>query len=431
MGCMLFKLKNKSKSEKTVKEVGKLEIIKESSMYRQIQMISLSEEDLTLLKEVQPIIQEHLDQIVNRFYLNIEKESSLIQIIKEHSSIERLKETLRIHILSMFDGILDASFIEKRTRIAHVHVKIGLMTNWYMCAFQDILLSITEVLEEKLVIEKQIPLFRAISKLLNLEQQIVLMAYEEERNKLKEEIDNQKWTMRTELSGASINLAAISEQTNGAFQELIAQSEEIYSLAKTTSSLTNNAEKRSLEGKLQIQNQEGNMKNIKENISVTVNDTKLLHEISKKTQDIVKLVTRIAEQTNLLAINAAIEAARAGESGKGFAVVASEVRKLSEETKNSAINVEELIKSQDVQVEKIIDNLSEISREVNEGTESITTTNNHFDEIVKLMKESKGYNNLLSNELDSFVSVINDLGKSFEEIATSSVYLSNISKAVN
>ena len=75
--------------------------------------------------------------------------------------------------------------------------------------------------------------------------------------------------------------------------------------------------------------------------------TEIMKDMAKHSdeiQNITSLITDISEQTNLLALNAAIEAARAGEYGKGFAVVAEEVRKLAEQSKNSASEIESMVK---------------------------------------------------------------------------------------
>ncbi|QFF98196.1 methyl-accepting chemotaxis protein [Psychrobacillus glaciei] len=77
-----------------------------------------------------------------------------------------------------------------------------------------------------------------------------------------------------------------------------------------------------------------------------VDTTMIMHDMAKHSdeiQSITSLITAISEQTNLLALNAAIEAARAGEYGKGFAVVAEEVRKLAEQSKNSATQIASMV----------------------------------------------------------------------------------------
>ncbi|MCC3439160.1 MAG: hypothetical protein EAZ39_03300, partial [Oscillatoriales cyanobacterium] len=83
---------------------------------------------------------------------------------------------------------------------------------------------------------------------------------------------------------------------------------------------------------------------LQEKVDAIAKQITYLNENTVKISGISDLVADLANQTNMLALNAAVEAVRAGENGKGFAVVATEIRRLADESKQSADKINVLAK---------------------------------------------------------------------------------------
>ena len=82
---------------------------------------------------------------------------------------------------------------------------------------------------------------------------------------------------------------------------------------------------------------------LQNNVTAIADKIVNLSQQTGQISNISDLVTDVANQTNMLALNAAVEAARAGEQGKGFTVVAGEIRKLAEQSRNSAEKINTLV----------------------------------------------------------------------------------------
>ena len=429
---MFFKKKEQKNDEKSFKHIHvELANVADEEVRKQLQMLELTEQDLRYLKALKPYVVEESEYIIDRFYKNLGLEASLVEIINKHSNVDRLKVTLKRHICEMFDGVINDEYLEKRKKIARVHVHIGLKTKWYIGAFQSLLVDFIRLVQ--LQIEQDDHRFQtiaAISKILNFEQQVVLEEYEAVVEQMQKKLVEDKQMIGNSIIESSSNLASISEETNASFQQLAAQSDIVVSLSQKAINISAIATDQAQQGKHQIVQQSENMHDIHQSVAMISSEINQLAEISKEMESTMGIVTNIANQTNLLALNAAIEAARAGEAGQGFGVVAGEVRKLSEQTKESAVNVEALLKNTTVRTTKLFETLEEIKSAVRAGEESMKRTEVQFTAIVDSMAETKQQNNLVEQEIDQIGYIISEIGRAFDEVTQSADTLAQISQTL-
>jgi heam-based aerotactic trancducer len=419
-----------SKTAENIKEQVRIEL-DSSSYLNQLKMIGMTEDDLCYIKNLQPFVRENLENIVDQFYKNLSIEESLLHIINDNSSIDRLKKTLHRHIDEMFNGVIDNDFIEKRFIIAHVHVKIGLEPKWYMCAFQGLYQSLLEIIDKQDYSFEEFKIYNlAVSRILNLEQQIVLEAYEKENDRIRLEAENVKRNMIHNVNRNAEELAAISEETSSAIQEIVHKSRDIESVTQLGSKIAIETEEQSNEGKNKLKKLEAVMTDAEGNMNKISNDMVQLITSSKKIEQIAVMVTSIADQTNLLALNAAIEAARAGENGKGFAVVAGEVRKLAENTKEAVSQVGNLISEINTSSKAMSMTLTEIKDGIQSGALETKDTNAFFDSILSSMIQVKQQNLQIAREMSDLTEIFQDISGAVQQVAVTSDELSTVTSSI-
>lgn len=272
---------------------------------RQLDFIGITDEDLAQLKTMEPYFSEIADQVVDELYDHILKHPELRQIIEEHSTLERLKETQRWYYMSLVSGEIDEEFIEKRLFIGKVHSKIGLTPDWYLGTYM-VYYNISVKYLQKVIPDQWITICHQLTKLFNFDSQLVLEAYEADEKAKVLHLANQKEHLLQKVSSAVQELASMMVELNE-------NSRNVASTANETSRL-----------------QEKSHHTIEE----------LSNEL-KSIEQMGNLMGEIADQTHLLGLNAAIEAARAGEAGRGFGVVAGEIRKLSAHSHQSLDKIKE------------------------------------------------------------------------------------------
>ena len=149
-----------------------------------------------------------------------------------------------------------------------------------------------------------------------------------------------------------------------------------------------------------------------------------INDTSKKIENITADIEDIASQTNLLSLNASIEAARAGEAGKGFAVVADQIRKLAEQSAQSAVDTRQLIEGALNEIDegnRAAQNAAEALQAVITGIENIAETSKTLSETsetqAKAMVQAEAGVNQIAEVVQSNSAAAEETSATSEELS--------------
>lgn len=406
-------LKEKAMAEEVVITIHNPDILK------QMEMIELRKEDIQLLKLLRPLMEEHLDDVMVTFYNTISKVETLNTIISEHSTVDRLRLTLRNHLIELFYGHMDEAFIEKRKKVAGIHLHIGLEPKWYIAAFQNLQRSMNKIIYDHFQDDETARLFTtAVEKMLNFEQQLVLESYDQWHVREREmQYDEAKEHLKSSISSISEKVAKLSEGTSGSVEELMASGREANDFVIRTAQQSEQTKGSASTGLQRIQDIKAFIHDIKQNTVEMKSTLSKLDDSGSQIKKVSSLVREIAEQTHLLALNSAIEAARAGEHGRGFAVVAGEVRKLSSETQQAVQEIESLISQSNALTLEAEESIEKVERLVLQGELESDHTSELFDHIQESIDQTLHNVHSMQDKINGLVNVIQDIGASSHQVA--------------
>jgi methyl-accepting chemotaxis protein len=217
--------------------------------------------------------------------------------------------------------------------------------------------------------------------------------------------------------------AEASEQTANAVEEM---ARGVSTIAESASSIVDSAghtEHDVAQGSKMISKVRTQMDRILEAVSQTASLMDELSQLSDNAKQMNSAIAAIAKQTNLLSLNASIEASRAGEAGRGFAVVAIEVRKLSEQSKESADSISQIIT-------QMLDLIQRSTATMNGNVR------NQVGEGLRISQEAEGaFANIerstshIVEQIQSVSAAAEEISASTEEVSATVTHLASLSRS--
>ncbi|MEQ9143725.1 MAG: globin-coupled sensor protein [Parvibaculaceae bacterium] len=354
----------------------------EDLIAQRIEFAGIGEEDSEALRTFAPVLEEHIDALLDAFYAHVTAVPQLKALFRDAAHVEMGRAAQKRHWLdNIFTGRFDDQYVRSVTAVGQAHARIGLEPRWYIGAYCFVLTGLQRLAGETYADDRdqENRVTAAINKAVFLDMDLAISVYiDAARDRTRKILNEHAEHFETNVKQVVTSVAATAAQLKGTAEAVSSAAEESISQSGNVSVAAEQCEAAIHEIREKVSRSTDITQRAVQLATTAESSISGLNSSADAISEFSKTISDIAGQTNLLALNATIEAARAGDAGRGFAVVANEVKALAQQTAKAT--------------EEIAARLETIQSEVR-------TTTGAINDVAQTINQIDGLSQEISNEM--------------------------------
>nr|WP_315249615.1 EAL domain-containing protein [uncultured Duganella sp.] len=202
----------------------------DADIQQRLLFLELLPEDIRLLREIHPLLQPRLPEVIAAFYRHLQTVPVLRAQLRDPVVLDRLHHLQGAYFATLTAGDYGSDYVRHRLRVGLAHHRIGLAPEWYIGAYRKYLGDLAPILQELLQDRPALllPTYSALMKVASFDMGLALDTYIQAS---RQQLRDSEARFRAAFGQAAVGLAQLSAEgrwlrVNRKLQDIVGYSEE-------------------------------------------------------------------------------------------------------------------------------------------------------------------------------------------------------------